>query len=58
MSMREIRLRAINVLEWISNWPTQRAQKVVLNGEALKEVKVISGVPQGTVLGPPLMLAM
>ena len=39
------------LLEWIRNWLTQRTQKVVLNGEASKEVKVISGVPQGTVLG-------
>ena len=36
------------LLEWISNWLTQRTQKVVLNGEASKEVKVISGVPQGS----------
>ena len=44
------------LLEWISNWLTQRTQKVVLNGEASKEVKVISGVPQGTVLGPLMFL--
>ena len=40
----------------LSNWLTQRTQKVVLNGEASKEVKVISGVLQGTVLGPLMFL--
>ena len=44
------------LLEWISNWLTQRTQKVVLNGEASNEVKVISGIPQGTVLGPLMFL--
>ena len=44
------------LLEWISNWLTQRTQKVVLNGEVSNEVKVISGVPQGTVLGPLMFL--
>ena len=42
--------------EWISSWLTQRTQKVVLNGVASKQVKVISEVPQGTVLGPLLFL--
>ena len=44
------------LLEWIRNWLTQRTQKVILNGEASKEVKVISGVPQATVLGPLMFL--
>ena len=44
------------LLEWISDWLTQRTQKVVLNGEASNEVKVISGVPQDTVLGPLMFL--
>ena len=35
---------------------TQRTQKVVLNGETSNEVEVISGVPQGTVLGPLMFL--
>ena len=37
--------------EWINAWLTERTQIMVLNGEASKEVQVISGVPQGTVLG-------
>ena len=47
------------LLEWISNWLTQRTQKVASikwYGEASNEVKVISGVPQGTVLGPMFLL--
>ena len=38
--------------EWINAWLTERTQIMVPNGEASKEVQVISGVPQGTVLGP------
>ena len=38
------------LFEWIMNWLIQRTQKVVLNSEASKEVKVISGVLQDTVL--------
>ena len=40
-----------STLEWITTWLTGRTQ-VVLNGESSSEVRVKSGVPQGTVLGP------
>ena len=41
---------------WIRNWLTSRTQTVVVDGERSEEAEVISGVPQGTVLGPLLFI--
>ena len=43
-------------LGWIKDFLSNRTQKVLVNGEISDPVDVISGVPQGTVLGPLLFL--
>ena len=40
--------------KWISSWLSGRSQQVVLDGQASDPVPVLSGVPQGSVLGPIL----
>ena len=45
-----------NVRNWLSAFLPSRLQRVVLEGEASDTVQVISGVPQGSVLGSILFL--
>ncbi len=58
--MRLDKLQQLNVspfiLRWICSYLTTRQQKVVIEGEETETTPVISGVPQGSVLGPLLFL--
>ena len=54
--LEKMKSKGINgkVYKWISEWLTGRTQAVRVNEEESDPSEVKSGVPQGSVLGPPL----
>jgi hypothetical protein len=44
------------LLNWFASYLCNRSQKVTINGECSKAMKIEAGVPQGSVLGPILFL--
>ena len=47
-----------NILSWLCSYLSDRKQYVLVNGEHSTSTLVCSGVPQGSVLGPPIFISL
>ena len=56
--MNKVRAHGVHgvISNWIENWLKGRKQRVCIRGEGSTWLEVISGVPQGSVIGPILFL--
>ena len=43
-------------VKWICSYLTHRSQRVVVDGFASSQVHAVSGIPQGSALGPLIFL--
>ena len=49
---------AEEVVVWIASWLCHRSHRVIIDGDVSDAARVLSGVPQGSVLGPLLFCCM
>ena len=52
----KLKAQGNDVINWIEKWLTHRRQRVIVDGEISNWKSVLSGVPQGSVLGTILFL--